>query len=115
MTPLLEGWPTKAKEAPSPREVRVALLDTNSVFQCLWVKLLNAESRAHISANGKFSLKLLTGFCMSATLTLNGLIFITYFPLTTLSSRNSSMFYSEYQEVILTDVRTVQILTSDLT
>ena len=35
MTPSLEGWPTKAKEAPSPHEVRPALLDTNRVFQRL--------------------------------------------------------------------------------
>ena len=35
MTPSLEGWPTKAKEAPFPHEVRLALLDTNPVFQCL--------------------------------------------------------------------------------
>ena len=33
VTPSLEGWPTKAKEAPSPHEVRLALLDTNPVFQ----------------------------------------------------------------------------------
>ena len=32
--PSLEGWPTKAKEAP-PHEVRLALLDNNPVFQCL--------------------------------------------------------------------------------
>ena len=32
MTPSLEGWPTKAKEAPSPHEVRLAPLDTNPVF-----------------------------------------------------------------------------------
>ena len=32
MTPSLEGLLTKAKEAPSPREVRLALLDTNPVF-----------------------------------------------------------------------------------
>ena len=31
VTPSLEGWPTKAKEAPSPHEVRLALLDTNPV------------------------------------------------------------------------------------
>ena len=30
--PSLERWPTKAKEAPSPHEVRLALLDTNLVF-----------------------------------------------------------------------------------
>ena len=35
MTPSLEGLPTKAKEAPSPHEVRLALLDTNPVLQCL--------------------------------------------------------------------------------
>ena len=38
MTPSLEGWPTKTKEAPSPHEVRLALLDTNPVFQSLGVK-----------------------------------------------------------------------------
>ena len=32
VAPSLEGWPTKAKEAPSPHEVRLALLDTNPVF-----------------------------------------------------------------------------------
>ena len=34
MTPSLEGSPTKAKEAPSPHEVRMAPLDTNPVFEC---------------------------------------------------------------------------------
>ena len=33
--PSLEGWPTKAKEASSPHEVRLALLETNPVFQYL--------------------------------------------------------------------------------
>ena len=33
--PSLEGWPAKAKEAPSPHEVRLALADTNPVFQSL--------------------------------------------------------------------------------
>ena len=32
MTPSLEGLPTKAEEAPSPYEVRLALLETNPVF-----------------------------------------------------------------------------------
>ena len=32
MTQSLEGWLTKAKEAPSPHEVRLALLDTNPVL-----------------------------------------------------------------------------------
>ena len=35
MIPSLEGWPTKAKEAPSPHEVRMSPLDTNPVFQSL--------------------------------------------------------------------------------
>ena len=38
MTPSLEGSPTKAKEAPSPHEVRLAPLDTNPVFQSLGEK-----------------------------------------------------------------------------
>ena len=33
--PSLEGLPTKAKEAPSPHEVRLAPLDTNPVFHSL--------------------------------------------------------------------------------
>ena len=35
VTPSIEGWPTKAKETPSPHEVTLALLDTNPVFQSL--------------------------------------------------------------------------------
>ena len=35
MIPLLEGWPTKAKDAPSPHEVRRTPLDINPVFQSL--------------------------------------------------------------------------------
>ena len=35
MIPSREGWPTKAKEAPSSHEVRLTPLDTNPVFQCL--------------------------------------------------------------------------------
>ena len=35
MTPLLEGWPSKAKKAASSHEVRLAPLDTNQVFTCL--------------------------------------------------------------------------------
>ena len=34
MIPSLEGWPTKAKEAPSPHEVRLTPLDTNPVLHC---------------------------------------------------------------------------------
>ena len=32
VTPSLEGWPTKAKEAPSLHEVRLTPLDINPVF-----------------------------------------------------------------------------------
>ena len=35
MIPSLEGWLTKAKEALSPHEVTMTLLDTNPVFQSL--------------------------------------------------------------------------------
>ena len=41
MTPSPEGWPTKAKEAPSPHEVKLAPLDTNPVFQRLKLKMIN--------------------------------------------------------------------------
>ena len=30
-----EGWPTKANKKTFPHEVRLKLLDTNPVFQCL--------------------------------------------------------------------------------
>ena len=33
--PSIEGWPTKAKETPSPHEVRLAPLDANPVFHSL--------------------------------------------------------------------------------
>ena len=33
--PSLEAWPTKAKGAPSPRELRMSPLDTNPIFQGL--------------------------------------------------------------------------------
>ena len=35
MKPSLEGWPTKAKEATSPHEVRLTPTDTKPVFQYL--------------------------------------------------------------------------------
>ena len=39
MIPSRESWRTKAKEAPSPHEVRMSPLDTNPVFQSLGGKL----------------------------------------------------------------------------
>ena len=38
VTPSLKGSPTKAKEACSPHQVRLAPLDINPVFQCLGEK-----------------------------------------------------------------------------
>ena len=35
MISSLEGWPTKAKEAPPPHEVSLNLLVTNPVFQSI--------------------------------------------------------------------------------
>ena len=35
VTLLLEGWPTKPKQAPSPHKVRLVRRDTNPVFQSL--------------------------------------------------------------------------------
>ena len=40
MIASLEVWPTKAKEALSPHEVRLTLLDTNLVFQCRGEKIM---------------------------------------------------------------------------
>ena len=45
-----EVWPTKAKEASSPHEVRLTWLDTNPVFQCL--KVTNQIIR-HINQRGQ--------------------------------------------------------------
>ena len=42
VTPSLEGWPTKAKEAPFPHEVRLTPLDTNP-SQLLAVNPLSAN------------------------------------------------------------------------
>ena len=46
MTPSLDRWPTKAKEAPSPHEVRLAPLDTNAVFQSLGGKFQSLEGKS---------------------------------------------------------------------
>ena len=49
MTPSLEGWPTKAKEALSPDEVRLAPLDTNPVFQSLGEVTKQVQKNSFIS------------------------------------------------------------------
>ena len=46
VTASLEGWPTITKEAPFPHEVRLALLDTNPVFQSLGEKFLTKPFEA---------------------------------------------------------------------
>ena len=43
MIPSLEGRPTKVKEAPSPHEVRLTLLDTNPIFQYLGDKCVGVK------------------------------------------------------------------------
>ena len=53
MTSSLKGVPTKAKEAPSPYEVRLAPLDTNLIFQCLGVEFLLPLSRVAETARKK--------------------------------------------------------------
>ena len=46
MIQSMERRLTKAKEAPSPQEVRLAPMDTNPVSQCLWGK---ANTNCHTS------------------------------------------------------------------
>ena len=47
MTPSLEGLQTKAREAPSPHDLRLVPLDTNPVFQCLVIKT-NTENSVEV-------------------------------------------------------------------
>ena len=42
VTPSLERWPTKAREATSLHELRLTPLDTHPVFPCLRDKLVMA-------------------------------------------------------------------------
>ena len=51
MIPSLEGWPTKAKEAPFPHEVRLAPLDTNPVFHSRGSKRLGSEYASELSTS----------------------------------------------------------------
>ena len=80
MTLSLEGFSTKAKEAPSPHEVRLALLDTNPVFQCLWEKIRVHQMSVHqnyfhrqVCTNiyGTFNIIFLYNFIQSAIQTKN--------------------------------------------
>ena len=56
MTPSPEGLPTKAKEAPSPHEVRLAPLDNNPIFQGLRANLQSKIKDAN--KRDKYSSKL---------------------------------------------------------
>ena len=51
MTQSLEGLLTKAKEAPSPHEVRLAPLDTNPVFQCLEVNGFKVKVETYLKSS----------------------------------------------------------------
>ena len=51
MIPSLDGWQTKAKETPSPHEIRLTLLDTNPVFQCLGEVFQCLQKSKHITLN----------------------------------------------------------------
>ena len=51
MTPSLERLPTKAKEAPSPHEVRLAPLDTNPVFHSLGEKSGRVKAGSSMSSS----------------------------------------------------------------
>ena len=74
MTPSLEGLPTKAKEAPSPPEVRLAPLVTNPVFQNLGGVFIELELQDFIFSNKR------TVFCqtISLCLKLHTVLFIAY-------------------------------------
>ena len=64
MTQSLEGWPTKAKEAPSPHEIRLALLDTNPVFQSIGEKSWGIAERPnqHLCSVRHFSVLIFNFF-----------------------------------------------------
>ena len=48
MISSLEGWPTKAKEAPPPHEVRLAQLETNLVIHQHSKSALGHKIHTHI-------------------------------------------------------------------
>ena len=76
MIPSLEGWPTKAKEAPSSHEVRMTPLDTNPVS--LGGKL---EGKSTLEGN-KFSSELsgiyMVPWCWKYALKKVRMVLITY-------------------------------------
>ena len=65
MIPFLEGWPTQAKKAPSPRELGLTLLDTNPVIQCLRYNAVNDKRRFWFSKDYN-AIPLCSGILMMA-------------------------------------------------
>ena len=57
VTQSLEGWPTKDKEAPSPLEVRLTLLDTNPAFQYLGWKVTKILACLRVILAGRWLCK----------------------------------------------------------
>ena len=58
----LEGWSTKAKEAPSPHEVRMSPLDTNLVFQSLGGKFITKVYNKSFYMKRCFNQKIIHSF-----------------------------------------------------
>ena len=69
MIPSLEGWPTKAKEAPSPHEVRMFPLDTNPVFQSLGEVIQTQYFNMLLNILGALTLLVDHLFCLTSALT----------------------------------------------
>ena len=55
--PSLEGWPNKAKEAPSPHEIRLTPLDTKPVFQYLGDIYANVGKKEKLTVKSSLELK----------------------------------------------------------
>ena len=54
MTPSLEGWATKAKEAPSPHEARLALLDTSTKIKIVLSKSMTSGNLRFVKLDLNF-------------------------------------------------------------
>ena len=112
VTPSLEGWPTKAKEAPSPHEVRLASLDTNP-FSAFFATSTNYASNFFIvSSNAEHCPvivcnSLVTLTCSSFFFSLEGFFcstrWISYLYLEYLIDfNNSSFIWMMYGSIALT-------------
>ena len=71
VTPLVEGWPTKVKESPSPLKVKRTLLDTNSVFLGLKENAYPAKKSLN---KFSFSLKSVTRWFVTINSGMNGIL-----------------------------------------